>query len=231
MKKFLSLSFIAALLFTSSLPALAKEQTQNGEKNQGHHRGFGCMKKGFIMGGMFDRILGDKESIQDKVLVNKAHITEINGNTIKIKIEDKDYTIDASSAKIVCQAKGVCDISKIKVGDRLNAIGTRGENDTIKAEHIVVFTEEQMQKIEEKMNNSSVGEIKSVDEANKTVTVETNNHGEQTIKVNEDTKIYKKPHEESSFSDLQIGKKIWIKGVWDKVTNAFSKITRIIISK
>ena len=175
---------------------------------------------------------GVKPSVE--VLVKAAKVTEVGADYLKISIFGITYKVDTSLSKIVRHYWGASEIDEFSVGDIVNVYGYLDEADSylIRAKTVRNVS---IQKI----HNVFKGVIESIDASSTSFILKTEERGNQTVMVSGETKIIKPqpvlcvkapclPVEiAGSFSDLRVGMKAIVRGLWDK---ALSKIqARVIV--
>ena len=175
------------------------------------------------------RVQIDETSAGNMVWLFGAKITEIPGTTtpnlIKVKIFGQDYKVQiATSTNIVGSSgsKSAADLSEFSVGDIVNVYGTLDSADyfLVRAKNIHNVS---IQKPYTVVN----GKILSIASSTNSFTMEAKKAGTSTLLVNTDsnTKIYA-GKTLKSFSDLQVGMKVKIRGIWDR---ALSKIQALLV--
>lgn len=158
-----------------------------------------------------------------------AVITEISSleggttpNLLKVKIFNQEGKVHITENTNVVRhywGKSPIDLSEFSVGDIVNIYGTLDSQDTTLV-HAKTVRNVSIQK----RHAVFQGEIKSITPPD-TFTMETAKRGFLTIVTKPDTKIYL-GKELKTFSDLQIGTKVLVRGVWDKT---LSKVQALVI--
>jgi hypothetical protein len=176
--------------------------------------------KGRVLCSEVGACVGDAKS-STEVLIKSAKVTEVGADLIKISIFGISYKVDIKEAKLVRNYWGGSEIDEFSVGDIINVFGYLDENDNFLI-HAKTVRDVSIQKV----HNVFKGVIESIDAASNTFVLQTEERGNQTVVVSSDTKIIKATST-ASFSDLQVGMKVIVRGLWDKT---LSKIqARLII--
>ncbi len=170
----------------------------------------------------------------DEALIKAAKVTEMGSGFLKVSIFGYVYKIDISGSKIVRYGWGESVIDEFSVGDIVNVHGYLDANDNYLI-HAKTVRNVSIQNI----HGVFGGTIENIDATSTIFTIATEKNGSQAVVVNGDTKIIKQMeivcimapclpiYTIGSFSDLQIGMKVTVRGIWNK---ASSKIqARVVI--
>jgi hypothetical protein len=174
----------------------------------------------------------DESSNGNMVWLTGAKIIEISTvtgtstpNLIKVKIFGQDYRVQVSSSTNVVRqywGKSEINLSEFSVGDIVNIYGTLDSADYFLV-HANTVRNISIQKIQAVLT----GKILSIASSTSSFTMEAKKSGTTTLTVNTDsnTKIYS-AKELKAFSDLQVGMKVSVRGIWDKT---LSKIQALLV--
>jgi len=175
------------------------------------------------------RIQIDETSNGNSVWLTGAKITAISGtstpNQINVIVFGQNYKIQtAADTNIVRQywGKSAMDLSEFSVGDIVNVYGSLDS-----ADYFLVHAKTIRNVSIQKLYAVSTGKILSIASSTNTFTLESPKKGTSTISVAVDsnTKIYSGKNLKS-FSDLQVGMKVMVRGIWDKT---LSKIQALLV--
>lgn len=147
------------------------------------------------------------------VLIKAAQITEISSDLLKVKIFGQDYKIQISSdTNIISHSWGKSDLSEFSVGDIINVRGTLDLTDPL----LVKAKTVRNVSIQKKHTVFS-GEITAISTVTPPTdfTLKTVNRGLQKVVLSDKTKIYEGKVEKTA-SDLQVGMKVLVRGIWNE---------------
>lgn len=177
------------------------------------------------------RIQVEETSAGNMAWITGAKIVEISGlgtttsKLIKVKIFGQDYKIEVfAGTNVVRQhwGKSEIDLSEFSVGDIINVYGTLDSTD-----YFLIHAKTVRNVSIQKLHAVFTGNILSVSSSTNSFTMEAKRTGANTLIVNTDanTKIYSGKILKS-FSDLQVGTKVTVRGIWDR---ALSKIQALLV--
>lgn len=160
-----------------------------------------------------------------KGVVN-GKISTISGTTVPTTIiinkGSKTTTLNITNkTNLLRKFGGKSSLSEMKVGDQVNAVGTWTDSNknTLDAK---VVRDLSIQK----RFGAFWGKIKSITDASSFV-LETIERGNQTVKTDGNTKIVNRKEVPISFSDLKVGDRVRVKGVWDSALKSIEEVTSI----
>lgn len=161
----------------------------------------------------------DKPSTE--VLIKAAKVTSVGTDTLGISVFSYAYTIDTKGANIVRQFWGSSGLGEFSVGDIVNVHGYLDANNNFLV-HAKTVRNVSIQKKHGVFN----GTIDSVNASTTSFVLKAEGRGNQTVSVTSDTKITIGTTT-AAFSDLQVGAKVLVRGIWDR---ALSKIQAILVA-
>lgn len=148
-------------------------------------------------------------------LFYKGTVTAVSSTGFTIVSRDNtSLTVDASSAKIIRVPRTVISLADIKVNDSVWITGTK-VNSTITAS-IVYAMSENIRPAKAK------GTVTAV--SGNTITVQTKNDKTITVNTTGDTNVVTQDGTAGTTADIQVGSKLKLWGLWDKVANLFSAL-------
>ncbi len=163
----------------------------------------------------------DKEATE--VLMKAAQIIEVGNDSLKVSIFDYKYKIDIANARLVRHFWGDSEIDEFSPGDIINVSGYLDSQDNYLV-HAKTIRNVSIQK----RHDIFKGTIESLGTEKASFVLKTENRGSQTVVVTSETRIIKTetavckqepcpPAEiNASFSDLQVGMKVIVRGIWDR---------------
>lgn len=146
----------------------------------------------------------------NEVLMKAAKVTEISTNLLKVSIFGYIYKIDLVNSKIVRHWWGNSSVDEFSVGDIINVLGYLDVSDNYLV-HAKTVRDVSIQK----MYGVFKGTIESITSTEKSFVLKTEERGNQTVVVSDSTKIITATTT-GSFSDLQVGLPVVVRGIWNK---------------
>lgn len=167
-----------------------------------------------------------KEGVKDKLKGNgikivNGEVTGINGTTLTVSKDGKNYTVQTdSNIKFTRHFWGKSSFSEILVGNRVNVFGrfTDDTQTTIQA-HLIRNLSVQ------KRHGVFMGEVLSLNSDG--FVIKSVNRGNQTVVTGSTTKFIARNQTALTFSDVKVGHKIRVRGLWDKSLNKITEVTEI----
>lgn len=154
--------------------------------------------------------------------IEKGTVTANSGTTLTITKGEITYTVntdDKTNFKRKFGGKG--QLSEISVNDMVNVLGKwqNEEKTQILATHIRDLSIQ-------KRHATFFGTVKSKDDG--TLILTTLKRGDQTVTIDSSsTKLVNRKMEEIKMTDIQIGHRIRVKGIWDLTKKVVSEVTQI----
>ena len=153
--------------------------------------------------------------------IEKGTVTAISGSILTVTKEGNTYTVntdDKTNFRRRFGGKG--QLSEISVNDTVNVLGKwqNEEKTQILATHIRNLSIQ-------KRHATFFGTVKTKTDSSLVLT--TVNRGEQTVTIGTSTKLVNRKMEEIKMSDIQIGHRIRIKGIWDIANKTISEVIQI----
>ncbi len=134
------------------------------------------------------------------------------GFTIKAK-DDTTLAVNTASAKLVRLPRTTIALTDIKAGDRVWVQGTRS-GDTITSTVVYDLSAD----VKPAMKK---GEVTAVN--GNTVTLQTKDGNTATVTTDSNTEV-KKDGQAGTTSDITVGSKVHVVGLWNKITNLFTAV-------
>lgn len=169
----------------------------------------------------------DSKGFYSEVLITAGKITDIGDDVIEISVFGYTYRVDIENAKLVRQYWVESELDEFSVGDVVNVFGYLDQSDYYLIHGKTIRDISLQKKI-----SVLKGLIGTIDNVNKTFILQTINNGDQTVVVNNDTKIIESepifciemvgvncPFASStliSFEDLSVGEAVVVRGVWNQ---------------
>ncbi len=167
-------------------------------------------------------VLNLKKEVKNKpVNLIGATMTGINSNVLTVTKDGKTYTVTTdANTKFRRHFWGKSSLTEIKVNDKLNIWGTWTDDTqtSIRAKLIRDLSVQKRQGV-------FLGKIISL--GTNSFVFQTNNRGDLTVTVSQNTKYSKRNDKTISFADLKVNDKVRVKGLWDKQANTITDVTEI----
>lgn len=153
--------------------------------------------------------------------IEKGEVTAISGSTLIVTKEGVAYTVntdDKTNFKRKFEGKGT--LSEISLNDTVNILGKwqNEEKTQILATHIRDLSIQ-------KRHATFFGIVKT--KTDTTLVLTTVNRGEQTVTISSSTKLVNRKMEDITMSDIQIGNRVRVKGIWDLTSKTVTETTQI----
>ncbi len=161
-----------------------------------------------------------------EVLMKAAKVSETGADYLKISIFGYSYKIDMASANIVRHYWGASNLDEFSAGDIVNVHGYLDG-----ADNYLVHAKTVRNVSIQKVHNVFKGVVESVASSTSSFVMKTEERGSQTVSVSADTKIILEGEKivcvkapcpavasvmVGSFSDLNAGDEVVVRGLWDK---------------
>lgn len=156
-----------------------------------------------------------------RVHIVQAEVTAVSEGTLTVKKDDKTYTVNTDTkTKVRRHFWGKSDLTEFSVGNLVNVWGTWADDTqtTINAKMIRNLSIM-------KRHGVFFGTIKSLGDNSFVIT--SVHRGDQTVTVATTTKYINRREQVISFSNLQVGHRIRIKGLWDKSQNTVTEVRQV----
>lgn len=150
-----------------------------------------------------------------------ASITGINGTTLTVSQNGKTYTVlTDGNTQDRRRYWGKGSITEMQVGDTVNVYGTWTDstNTTIQAKLVRDVSIQ-------KYNGVFFGTVQSLTSSGWTMT--TVERGNQTVTVSSTTKFKDRKGGTLAQSDIAVGHKIRVRGLWDRTSSTITEVTEV----
>lgn len=155
---------------------------------------------------------GTPEKIVGKTVVIKGELTEISTTALKVKKNSTLYQINLTDkTNFVRKFGGKSKLSEFTVGDLVQVIGKKIAENTIEAQSVRDISIQ-------KRRASFEGKVMSINPAEKSFVLKPNVRPEQTVFVDETTKITKSGTT-ITFADIAVSDKVNTSGIWNTKNN------------
>lgn len=163
------------------------------------------------------RFLGERAAI------TSGEITAKTDDTLTIEKDGKTYIVNIqSSTQIRRRFWGKSELSEFSVGNTVNVIGLWADeaHTTINARMIRNISIQ-------KRFGVFFGEVKSLLTNGWVMSTKSENRADQTVTVSSDTKFMNRRGETIIKTDVTLGHKVRVRGLWDKSLNTITEVTEV----
>lgn len=220
LQKRLSMLVAIAAIATIALPSFAYARgSDHKEDNEATHREDRSSHRANI-NDLGVQIFGDanghnKMSNDVLGLFYKGMVTAVSGTGFTVLTNNNvTLTVDTTNAKLIRIPKTVITLTDIKVNDKVWISGLK-TNTTVSA-YVVFDMPENVSRAKAK------GTVTAVN--GNTVTVQTKNDKTITVTTDADTQVVKADGTTGTSTDVVVGSKVKLWGLWNKVTSIFDAL-------
>jgi hypothetical protein len=159
--------------------------------------------------------------VEKRATIGQGKVIAKEGTTLTVTKESKTYTVltDANT-RFVKKFWGKSSLEEISLNDMVNVIG-RWNNEAKTEIQAVLIRNFSIQK----RHGVFFGEVKSVSGSGFVLTAV--KRGDQTVTVEIATKLVNRKMQKISLSDIQVGHKVRVKGVWDSVNKTITEVKQV----
>jgi hypothetical protein len=165
---------------------------------------------------------GDLQLFKNKkVIINQGQLQSIDGTTLMVIKDNVTYKI-LTDDKTQLRRKfwGKSEISEFSSGDLLNVIGTWTDDTKTSVQAIMIKdTSIQMR------HGVFFGTITS--KTDNSFVMQTIARGNQSVTIAIDTKYLNRKQETINFSDISVGHKVRVRGLWNSLNSTITEVTQI----
>ncbi len=151
-----------------------------------------------------------------------GEVTGISGATLTIKTKGGTTVtvLTDENTRFVRNYWGNVSLGDIQVGHRIVVFGrfTDESQTTVQAR---LIRDQSLQK----RHGVMFGEVTSKTDG--AITIKTKNRGDQTVTFDSQTKFVNRRNQSITESDIQVGHKVRIKGLWDKETKTLTQVREV----
>jgi|SRR5579859_3632787 len=147
----------------------------------------------------------------------RGSVSAISGTTLTVTAGTKSVSVDASNAKFVRRFNGASSVSELSVGDMVAVRGTW--TDSTKSAVTATWVKDVSIQKRHDVFYGTVGSVTSTGFVLNTV-----KRGAQTVTPGTDTKFTGRKKAAMSLSDIQVGDKVTVRGLWDRTSNTITEL-------
>lgn len=174
------------------------------------------------MQGLKDQFKQKIDSLKSQIAkVVGGEITAISGTTLTVSKDGKTYTVNTdSNTHFQRHYWGGSSLTEFSVGNKVNIHGkfTDDAKTTILARLVRNLSIM-------KRHGVFMGDVTVKNSDN--FVINSKNRGDQTVYFTGSTKFVKRNEEAMTYSDLQVGHRVRVKGIWDKTLNQITETVQV----
>ena len=173
------------------------------------------------------RVGAMKKFFQSKMSIVSGKITAINGTTITVEKDGTSYTVltgtfDKCTTRFRRRFWGNSGLSEYAVGHMVNVFG-RWKDDTRTSVEACVLRDISIQK----RFGVFVGNILSLTTDGWVMTTASDKRTNQTVTITSETKLVNRNEAAITRTDIKVGDKVRVKGMWDRSINTVTEVTHV----
>ncbi len=223
MKKTFILSLLAISLFIFPLTVSAR-----GNQNDDHEQR-GIIKKMQEMMNKDDKQASREQKKQELANTKKGKmvhiidgiVTAVSDGTITVEKDSTTYTVlTDSNTKCRRHFWGKCSIDEVVVNDHVNVWGRVSQDSNTTIQAMMIRNLSVM-----KRYGVFIGEITA--KGANSFTLKTVSRGSQEVTFNSSTKWVNRKQQTITYTDVQVGHRVRVRGVWDKSNNTISEVKEV----
>lgn len=211
-KKILMVSSVGLMLVSPVVaegPRVKMKEELRAEANEKMGSRPGLLKKTF--------------GLQGKAAIGSGQVTAKDGTTLTVTSDGKTYTIQTDTkTQFRFKFWGKGSLEAIAVGHTVNVIG-KWQDDA----HTTVMARLVRDVSLQKRFGVFIGEIKSLLTGGWIMSTKSEKRADQAVTISTSTKFVNRNEEPIVQSDVVVGHKVRVKGLWDSVANTVTEVTHV----
>jgi hypothetical protein len=215
MKKLIIISLTLAL--SLSLVGGVSAQSRLNQLNRGTTRETMAPGKQ----NMSDKMASDSAVKELRSNLTNVLLTAINGTTLTVTKDAKTITVTTdATTKFRRHFGGLSTLTEFTVGNTLDVRGiyTDETKTTIAANQI-------RNRSVMRRRGTFIGDVVSI--SGSTIVIRSLNRGNQTVTVSATTKYVNRKQQVMTLTDVLVGHRIRVRGMWDKSNNTITQVTNL----
>lgn len=158
-----------------------------------------------------------------RAAIGSGKITAKTETTLTVEKDGKSYTVNLDSkTQLRRRFWGKAELSEFSVGNTVNVIG-HWTDDTHTAINAKLVRNISIQK----RFGVFFGEVKSILSGGWVMSTKSENRADQTVTVSSSTKLENRKGETMTQTDVKVGHKVRVKGLWDRTLNTITEVTNV----
>jgi sRNA-binding protein len=153
--------------------------------------------------------------------LNGATVSGVSSSSFTVTKDGKTYTINTSDkTQFRRHFWGKSSLSELSTGDKVNVWGKWTDDAQTTLDARLVRNLSVM-----KRRGVFMGQIKSLGSGS--FVLQSINRGDQTVSYGSSTKLVNRKEATIAASDLKVGDKVKVKGMWDKANNTITEVSQV----
>lgn len=162
-------------------------------------------------------------AVAGKAIILKAEVTAVSDTTLTITKDGTTYTVNLTDKTQLRRRFGAkSDIAEFSVGNIVNVYGA-WTDDT----HTVINARLIRNLSIQKRFAVFIGQVKSLMSGGWVMTTLSAKRPDQTVTVSSSTKFVNRKEEAITQTDIQVGHRVRVKGLWDSSNNTVTEVTHV----
>lgn len=158
-----------------------------------------------------------------RAAIGSGKITAKTDTTLTIEKDGKSYTVNMDSkTQLRRRFWGKAELSEFSIGNIVNVIGL-WTDDTHTAINAKLVRNVSIQK----RFGVFFGEVKSLLSGGWVMSTKSENRADQTVTVSSTTKFENRKGEAITQTDVKVGHKVRVRGLWDRTLNTVTEVTQV----
>lgn len=165
--------------------------------------------------------LSKKTNKGSQARIINAQVSTVSANSLTVSKDGKSYTVNILVNTTVRRHYwGKSSLSEFSVGDKVNIWGVWTDDTKTTVDAKLIRDLSIMKRF-----GVFIGNVSSKDSAS--FVIKSLNRGDQTIFIDSKTKFVNRKEESISFSNLNMGDRVRVKGLWDKASNKVTDVVQV----
>lgn len=206
------------LAFSVAVPAYAIDFGARGEERMENRQERREERKEASKPGLLNRLFNRG----NRIIVN-GKVTSISGTTFMVEKDSKIFTVNTdANTQFRRKFWGKSSLDEISIGNMVNVIGhwTDDAHTTILAKHVRNLSIQ-------KRFGIFFGIVKTLSANGWVMSTVSDKRADQTVTVSSTTKFTNRKEEAISQSDVKVGDRVRVRGLWDSSANTVTEVSAV----
>lgn len=192
--------------------ARIEERMENRQEKREEHKE--ASKPG-LLNRLFNRA--------NRVVIVSGKVTSISGTTLSVEKDSKTYTVNTdNNTQFRRKFWGKSSLDEFSVGNTVNVIGHWTDD-----AHTTVLAKQVRNLSIQKRFGVFFGVVKSLSTSGWVMSTVSEKRADQTVTVSSTTKFTNRKEETISQSDVKVGDRIRVRGLWDSSVNTVTEVNAV----
>lgn len=159
----------------------------------------------------------------NRAIIVNGKVTSISGTTLSVEKDSKTYTVNTDSdTQFRRKFWGKSSLDEFSVGNMVNVIGHWTDD-----AHTTVLAKQVRNLSIQKRYGIFFGVVKSLSANGWVMSTVSEKRADQTVTVSSTTKFTNRKEETISQSDVKIGARVRVRGLWDSSANTVTEVSAV----